>query len=72
VLIEPAMPSPEGHRDGRGPRYAPARRDYSSVESFLYTRPVVYYGVIIAAILAGTRRLFFVLRRWRARRRSGK
>jgi hypothetical protein len=56
-----------------GCHYATCKKGtYSPVESFLYTRPEVYYAVIAIVLLAGTAALFFVLRRWRAKRRSGK
>ena len=73
VLIEAGATEPMVTSMDAGSHYATGKEGtYSPVESFLYTRPEVYYAVIAIALLAGTAALFFVLRRWRAKRRSGK
>ena len=73
VLIEPGTPDPKVTSMDAGARYATGKKgSYSPVESFLYTRPIVYYSVIGAVILALTAALFYVLRRWRAKRRGAK
>jgi hypothetical protein len=54
-----------------GSRYATGKRgSYSPVESFLYTRPAVYYSVIALTLLLLAGASFYALRRWRARRRG--
>ncbi len=71
VLIEPGLPDAKVTSMAAGTRYATGKKGtYSPVESFLYTRPVVYYSAIAAAILAFSAALFFVMRRWRAKRKA--
>jgi cellulose synthase catalytic subunit (UDP-forming) len=71
VLIEPGTPDPKVTSMEAGSHYATGKKgSYSPIESFLYTRPVVYYSVIALALLALVASLFFVLRRWRAKRKS--
>ena len=73
VLIEPGTPDPKVTSMEAGVRYATGKKgSYSPVESFLYTRPAVYYSVIALVLLTLAGSLFFVLRRWRARRRDSK
>jgi hypothetical protein len=55
-----------------GPRYVTGKTgSYSPVESFLYTRPVLYYAAAGLAVLALAIIGFLGLRRWRAKRREG-
>jgi hypothetical protein len=69
VLIEPGVPEPKVTAMDAGVRYATGKRgSYSSVESFLYTRPIVYYAAIAAVLLALTGILFYVFRRRRAKK----
>jgi cellulose synthase (UDP-forming) len=69
VLIEPGEPEPKVTTMDAGPRYVTGKKGtYSAVQSFLYTRPVVYYAVIALALLALTVAVFYALRRWRLRR----
>jgi cellulose synthase (UDP-forming) len=73
VLIEPGEKEPKVTAISAGEHYATGKKGtYSPVESFLYTRPIAYYTVIGIALLLFTGALYFVLRRWRARRRAGK
>jgi hypothetical protein len=73
VLIERGDKEPKVTSMSAGARYATGKEGtYSAIESFLYTRPVAYYGVIAASIGAFALALFFMLRRWRARRRAQK
>jgi len=73
VLIEPGDKEPKVTAIEAGEHYATGKKGtYSPIESFLYTRPMAYYGVIGAALLLFAGALFFVLRRWRAKRRAGK
>jgi hypothetical protein len=70
VLIEAGDKEPKVTSIDAGPRYATGKKGtYSPVESFLYTRPLAYYGVIAGTLLALALALYFVLRRWRARRK---
>ena len=71
VLIEPGPVEAKVTVMDTGIRYATGKKGtYSPIESFLYTRPAVYYSVIAAVLLTGAAGLFFLLRRWR-RRRAG-
>ena len=72
VLIEPGPAAePQVTTMEVGARYATGKKgSYSPVESFLYTRPVVYYAAIVAVLLAFSAALFYGLRRWRAKRRG--
>jgi hypothetical protein len=73
VLIEPGDKEPKVTAMSAGEHYATGKKGtYSPIESFLYTRPIAYYTVIGLALLLFTGTLYFVLKRWRARRRSGK
>jgi len=73
VLIEPGTLEPKVSSMEAGVRYATGKEgSYSPVQSFLYTRPAVYYSVIGLVLLVMAASLFFVLRRWRAKRRAGK
>jgi hypothetical protein len=54
-----------------GPPYVTGKTgSYSPLESFLYTRPVLYYAAAALAVLALAVIAFLGLRRWRAKRRS--
>ena len=54
-----------------GARYATGKKGtYSPVESFLYTRPIVYYATIVFVLLVFAGSLYYGLRRWRAKRRG--
>lgn len=69
VLIEPGDPEPQVSAMVAGSPYATGKRgSYSTLESFLYTRPVAYYAVSAVALLLLGIGLFFALRRWRAQR----
>ncbi len=69
VLIEAGEPEPKVTSMEAGQRYATGKKgSYSAVESFLYTRPAVYYTVIALVLLTLAGSLFFVLRRWRKKR----
>lgn len=69
VLIETDGPEPKVSSMAAGPPYATGKRgSYSAVESFLYTRPVAYYGASIVGVILLGGALFYVLRRWRAKR----
>jgi hypothetical protein len=73
VLIEPGDKEPRITSIHAGASYATGKKGtYSPIESFLYTRPMAYYGAIGAGLAIITLALFFVLRRWRAKRRSVK
>ena len=73
VLIERGEKEPKVTSMSAGARYATGKEGtYSAVESFLYTRPMAYYGVIAASIAVVAFALFLVLRRWRAHRRARK
>ncbi len=62
--VEPKVTSMEA-----GTPYATGKRgSYSVIESFLYTRPMAYYGFSIAGVLLLGAAMFFALRRWRAKR----
>ena len=71
VLIEPgASADPQVTAMEVGARYATGKKgSYSPVESFLYTRPIVYYGTIVVVLLVFSGVLLLGLRRWRAKRR---
>jgi len=69
VLIEAGEKEAKVTAMSAGARYATGKEGtYSPIESFLYTRPVAYYSVIAASLLAFAAALFFLLRRWRKRR----
>jgi len=71
VLIEPGDPEPKVSAMETGNRYATGKKGtYSPIESFLYTRPMVYYAVIAGAILLLAAVSFLALRRWRAKRKA--
>ena len=73
VLIEPGTPEPKVSSMEAGARYATGKEgSYSPVESFLYTRPTIYYSAIALVLLVLATSLFFVLRRWRNKRRAAK
>lgn len=70
VLIELAMSEAKISAMSVGSRYVTGKEGtFSVVESFLYTRPLVYYGVIGAAILLLSLAMFYALRRYRAKKR---
>jgi cellulose synthase (UDP-forming) len=70
VLIEPGDPEPKVTSISAGERYATGKKgSYSAVESFLYTRPIAYYGAIALSLLAFVGALYYVLRRRRARKK---
>jgi cellulose synthase (UDP-forming) len=72
VLIEPGPTvDPQVTSMEVGARYATGKKgSYSPVESFLYTRPIVYYATIVTVLLAFAVALFYGLKKWRARRRN--
>jgi hypothetical protein len=73
VLIEPGQPEPKVTAMEAGSRYATGKKGtYSPLESFLYTRPEVYYGVIGGTILIFAVALLVLVKRWRKRRSSAK
>ena len=66
VLIEPGEKEAKVTSITVGARYATGKEgSYSAVESFLYTRPVAYYGAIAASVLVLVAVIYFVLRRRR-------
>jgi hypothetical protein len=66
VLIEPGEKEPKVTSIAAGAHYATGKEgSYSAVESFLYTRPVAYYGAIAASVLVLVAVIYFVLRRRR-------
>jgi hypothetical protein len=70
VLIEPGEKEPKVTSMASGERYATGKKgSYSALESFLYTRPVAYYGTVAFAVLAFVAALYYVLRRRRARKK---
>jgi hypothetical protein len=70
VLIEPGDPDPKVTSISAGERYATGKKgSYSAMESFLYTRPIAYYGAIALSLLAVVGALYYVLRRRRARKK---
>ena len=71
VHIEPAKSETKVTSMSAGPRYATGKKgSYSWVDSFLYTRPYVYYAASVVAIVLLALIGFFGLRRWRAKRRQ--
>ncbi|MBC8023866.1 MAG: cellulose biosynthesis cyclic di-GMP-binding regulatory protein BcsB, partial [Burkholderiales bacterium] len=71
VLIEAGEKEAKVTAIVAGARYATGKKGtYSAVDSFLYTRPVVYYSVIALSLLAFAAALYFALRRWRAKRKG--
>ncbi|HET6264987.1 MAG TPA: UDP-forming cellulose synthase catalytic subunit [Usitatibacter sp.] len=71
VLIETGEKEPKVTAIEAGARYATGKKGtYSPLESFLYTRPIAYYGVIGLSLLLFVSALYFVLKRWRAKRRA--
>jgi hypothetical protein len=73
VLIETGEKEPKVTAIEAGARYATGKKGtYSPLESFLYTRPIAYYGVIGLSLLLFVSALYFVLKRWRAKRRAVK
>jgi hypothetical protein len=74
VLIEAAGDGePKVTAISAGEHYATGKKGtYSAIDSFLYTRPIAYYAVIVAALGALSIALYFLMKRWRARRRGEK
>jgi len=71
VLIEPGLIEPQVTSMDAGRRYATGKKGtYSPIESFLYTRPIVYYAAIAFVLLLFAAGLYFGLRKWRAKRRG--
>jgi hypothetical protein len=71
VLIEPGKKEPQVTSIDAGERYATGKKGtYSPIESFLYTRPVFYYAAIGLVLLLFAASTFYLLRRWRAKRRA--
>ena len=71
VLIEPGEPEAKVSAMEAGSPYATGKSGtYSPLQSFLYSRPVAYYGVSAGALLLLGIALYFALRRWRAKRRK--
>ena len=69
VLLEPGDKEPKVTSLNSGPRYATGKKgSYSAVESFLYTRPLAYYGAIALSLLAFVAALYYVIRRRRAKK----
>ena len=70
VLIEPGQPEAKVTSMESGVRYVTGRRgSFSRVESFFYTRPIVYYAVIAVVLLLLSAGLFVAMRRWRSKRK---
>ena len=70
VLIEPADPEAKVTSMESGTHYLTGRKGtFSALESYFYTRPWVYYGVIAAVIVVLSMLLFVAMRRWRNRRK---
>jgi len=73
VLVEAGDPEPQVTAIEAGAHYATGKEGtYSAVESFLYTRPVAYYGAIALAVLLLTVALAVGLARWRRKRTARK
>src|SRR6185503_18002111 len=73
VLIEQGEKEPKITAIEAGARFATGKKGtYSPLESFLYTRPIAYYSVIGLSLLLFVSALYFVLKRWRAKRRAMK
>jgi hypothetical protein len=71
VLVESAEPDAVVSAMDTGARYATGKKgSYSPIESFLYTRPVAYYGAAGLGLVLLCVGLFFGLRRLRAIRRK--
>jgi len=71
VLVEPGEKEPKVTAIEVGEHYATGKKGtYSPIESFLYTRPMAYYVVIGLALLLLTGVLYYVLKRWRRKRRT--
>ena len=71
VLIEAGEPEPKVSAMEAGSPYSTGKSGtYSPVQSFIYSRPFVYYGVIAGGVLLLAIALYFGLRRWRAKRRK--
>jgi hypothetical protein len=70
VLIEPGEKEAKVTAISTGERYATGKKgSYSAIESFLYTRPLAYYGAIGIALLAFAGALYYLLARLRAKRK---
>ena len=71
VLIELTDPEPTVSAMEAGKPYVTGRLgSYSAVESFLYSQPLYYYVVAASCLLLLSVMLFYVLRRWRAKRQK--
>ncbi len=71
VLIEAGEPEPKVSAMEAGSPYSTGKSGtYSPVQSFIYSRPYVYYGVIAGGLVLLAVALYFGLRRWRAKRRK--
>jgi cellulose synthase (UDP-forming) len=69
VLIEPGDKEPKVTAIAAGSRYATGKEgSYSAVESFLYTRPVAYYGAIALALLLFVAAAYYFIRKRRAKK----
>src|SRR5262249_48343191 len=70
VLIEPGEKEPKVTSITAGARYATGKEgSYSALESFLYTRPIAYYGAIAGSVLLLVGTIWFFVRRRRARKK---
>jgi hypothetical protein len=66
VLIEPGEKEPKITSIAVGARYATGKEgSYSALESFLYTRPIAYYGAIAGSVLVLVGAIWFFVRRRR-------
>lgn len=71
VLIEAGEPEPKVSAMEAGSPYSTGKSGtYSPVQSFIYSRPYVYYGVIAGGLVLLAVALYFGLRHWRAKRRK--
>jgi hypothetical protein len=69
VLIEPGDKEPKVTAISAGARYATGKKgSYSALESFLYTRPIAYYGAIALALLLFVGAAYYVIRKRRAKK----
>jgi hypothetical protein len=72
VLIELAQPEPKVSAMDTGKHYIVGKAGASQViESLLFTRPYLHYGMLVGLIVLVSLALYYVLRRHRARRPTG-
>jgi len=72
VLIELAEPEPKVSAMDTGKHYIVGKAGSSQIiESLLFTRPVLFYAVLVALLGLVSIALYYVLRRHRARRPTG-